>query len=60
MSHCQEINKDIVDAHIALYVNKYSISLENTGKLAVERLLNRINSNIDISSIFVDDIYVNS
>ena len=36
--HAQEMEKEVVDAHIALYVNDYSISLGEQGRKAVELL----------------------
>ena len=36
--HAQEMEKQVLDAHIALYVNDYSISLGDQGRNAVELL----------------------
>jgi len=39
--HSQEMEKEVVDAHIALYVNDYSISLGEKGRRAVELLFKK-------------------
>ena len=39
--HAQEMGKEVVDAHIALYVNNYSISLGEQGRKAVELLFEK-------------------
>ena len=39
--HAQELDDDVIDKHIALFVNQYSLELGSVGKCAVERLLNR-------------------
>ena len=39
--HAQEMEKEVVDAHIALYVNDYSISLGEKGRRAVELLFKK-------------------
>ena len=39
--HAQEMEKEVVDAHIALYVNNYSISLGEQGRKAVELLFEK-------------------
>ena len=39
--HAQEMEKEVVDAHIALYVNNYSISLGKKGRKAVELLFEK-------------------
>ncbi len=39
--HAQEMEKEVVDAHIALYVNNYSISLGEQGRRAVELLFEK-------------------
>lgn len=38
--HAQEMNPEVQRAHINLYVNKHSISLEHDGQKAIEQLLN--------------------
>ena len=38
--HAQELEDDVIDKHISLFVNDYTISLGDEGKLAVEKLLN--------------------
>jgi 1,4-dihydroxy-6-naphthoate synthase len=49
--HAQEMEKQVVDAHIALYVNDYSISLGEQGRKAVELLFEK--SGKECSSIFI-------
>ena len=39
--HAQEMEKEVVDAHIALYVNDYSISLGEQGRKAVKLLFKK-------------------
>ena len=39
--HSQEMEKEVVDAHISLYVNDYSISLGKKGRKAVELLFKK-------------------
>jgi len=39
--HAQEMEKEVVDAHIALYVNDYSISLSEQGRRAVKLLFEK-------------------
>jgi 1,4-dihydroxy-6-naphthoate synthase len=51
--HAQEMEKQVVDAHIALYVNDYSISLGEQGRKAVELLFEKAGK--EHSSIFVED-----
>ena len=41
MHHAQEMEKDVIGAHIALYVNKYSISLGKVGRKAIQLLLRK-------------------
>ena len=43
--HCQEMNKDVIDAHIKLYVNKYSLSLQEKGEKAINKLLDITSTN---------------
>ena len=38
-NHAQEMELEIINSHIDLYVNNYSISLGNKGKDAVKLLL---------------------
>lgn len=40
--HAQEMETDVINAHIALYVNNYSISLGEEGRSAVELLFDRL------------------
>jgi len=49
--HAQEMEKEIVDAHIALYVNEFSISLGEKGRKAVKLLFKKSGKNY--STIFV-------
>ncbi len=49
--HAQKTEKEVVDAHIALYVNDYSISLGVKGRRAVELLFEK--SGIAFNSIFI-------
>ena len=49
--HAQEMEKEVVDAHIALYVNDYSISLGAEGKRAVEKVFEKAGN--ECSSIFI-------
>ncbi|MFK7969756.1 MAG: 1,4-dihydroxy-6-naphthoate synthase [Bacteroidia bacterium] len=37
--HAQEMNPEVMQAHINLYVNQYSVSLGTKGRAAVEKLL---------------------
>ena len=39
--HAQEMEKQVVDAHIALYVNDYSITLGEQGRKAVEKIFEK-------------------
>ena len=49
--HAQEIEKEVVDAHINLYVNEYSVSLGEQGKKAVKMLFEK--SGKQYSTLFV-------
>ena len=49
--HAQEMEKEVVDAHIALYVDNYSISLGEQGRRAVELLFEK--SGKESKSIYV-------
>ena len=49
--HAQEMEKQVLDAHIALYVNNYSISLGEQGRKAVELLFEK--SGKESKSIYV-------
>jgi 1,4-dihydroxy-6-naphthoate synthase len=51
--HSQEMKKEVIDAHIALYVNDYSISLGEQGRKAVKLLFEKAGK--ESSSIFVED-----
>ena len=37
--HAQELDDDVIDKHISLFVNEHTISLGEEGQQAVERLL---------------------
>jgi 1,4-dihydroxy-6-naphthoate synthase len=50
--HAHEMEKQVVDAHIALYVNDYSVSLGEQGKKAVELLFEKTGK--EYSSVFVE------
>ena len=50
--HAQEMKKEVMDAHIALYVNDYSISLGEQGRKAVELLFEKAGK--EYSSVFVE------
>jgi 1,4-dihydroxy-6-naphthoate synthase len=41
-AHSQELSDDVCDAHIALYVNEFSIDLGEEGLAAIEALTNRV------------------
>ena len=49
--HAQEMEKQVVDAHIALYVNEFSISLGEQGRKAVELLFEKTGK--ESNSIFI-------
>ena len=38
-ANSQELSDEVCDAHIALYVNEFSIDLGDEGMVAIERLL---------------------
>ena len=50
--HAQEMEKDIIDAHISLYVNDYSISLGEEGRSAIKLLFQKLGNN-NINNIFL-------
>lgn len=52
-SHSQEMKKEIVDAHINLYVNEFSVSLGKEGRRSIERIF--LESKIQNSDIFLSD-----
>jgi 1,4-dihydroxy-6-naphthoate synthase len=41
LAHAQELEPDVVDRHIALYVNEFTAELGDTGRAAVDTLLRR-------------------
>jgi 1,4-dihydroxy-6-naphthoate synthase len=49
--YAQEMEKEVVDAHIALYVNSYSVSLGDQGRKAVQLLFEK--SGREYSTLFV-------
>lgn len=54
--YAQEMDGDVMQKHIDLYVNKYSLDLGEKGKLAVVKLLkssDRLSHNFDVSNFFV-------
>ena len=51
--HAQEMEKEVVDAHINLYVNDYSISLGKKGRKAVEIVFEKEEKKS--SSVFIDN-----
>ena len=51
--HAQEMEKQVLDAHIALYVNDYSISLGDQGRKAVQLLFEK--SGKECGFIFIRD-----
>ncbi len=50
--HAQEMEKDIIDAHISLYVNDYSLSLGTEGRHAIHLLYQKL-GNKNINNIFL-------
>lgn len=56
-SHAQEMDKAVMKKHIELYVNQYSISLGEKGKLAVEKLIEQARSKKIISDL-TSEIFV--
>lgn len=55
-SHAQEMDQQVILAHIRLYVNKYSQNLGVSGRNAVFTLFKTVHP--DISSQLLDDIFV--
>ena len=49
--HAQEMEKEVVDTHISLYVNKFSVSLGEQGKKAVQLIFEKARK--ESSSIFL-------
>jgi 1,4-dihydroxy-6-naphthoate synthase len=52
-SHAHAMEKEVIDAHINLYVNDYSISLGEKGRKAVEKVFEK--SGRDSSSVFIEN-----
>jgi 1,4-dihydroxy-6-naphthoate synthase len=42
LAHAQEMDPEVVDRHIALYVNPYTLDLGDEGRAAVDTLLGRV------------------
>jgi 1,4-dihydroxy-6-naphthoate synthase len=55
--HAQEMDVDVMKAHIKLYVNEYSKSLGNKGRDAIETLANHYFQK-DISSKELNNLFV--
>jgi 1,4-dihydroxy-6-naphthoate synthase len=51
--HAQAMEKEVVDAHVNLYVNDYSVSLGKKGRNAVKTLFEK--SGRDSSSVFIEN-----
>ncbi len=49
--HAQEMDKDVVEAHINLYVNDFSVSLGKLGRTAVEKVFEKAGK--ESNSIFI-------
>ena len=55
-SHAKEMSEDVMRKHIELYVNNYSLSLGEKGKIAIMKMMNFLeakNESIVLSEIFV-------
>jgi len=50
--HAQKMGKDVIDAHVNLYVNDYSISLGKKGRKAVEKVFEKVGKSTN--AIFVE------
>jgi 1,4-dihydroxy-6-naphthoate synthase len=44
MAHAQEMDPEVAKAHIALYVNEFTVDLGEEGRTAVDRLLGNYTS----------------
>mgnify|MGYP006243559499 CR=1 FL=1 len=42
------MQQDVIEAHINLYVNNYSLSLGDKGKKAIKKLFKKLNKDISI------------
>ena len=51
--HAQAMEKEVVDAHVNLYVNDYSVSLGKKGRKAIKTLFEK--SGRDSSSVFIEN-----
>ena len=50
--HAKKIEKEVVEAHINLYVNEFSLSLGEKGRKAAEKVFEKVGR--DSSSVFVE------
>lgn len=57
-NHAQEMAEDIIRKHIELYVNHYSIDLGETGKKAVQQLLNIYQSTNKTKTLECNEIFL--
>ena len=57
-NHAQEMAEDIIRKHIELYVNHYSIDLGETGKKAVQQLLNIYQSTNKTKTLEYNEIFL--
>lgn len=57
-NHAQEMAEDIMRKHIELYVNHYSINLGDTGKKAVQQLLNIYQSTNKTKALEYNEIFL--
>ena len=53
IKHAQEMSEDVMRSHIDLYVNEHSISLGETGKKAIEKMLSNYKISENALPIFV-------
>ena len=54
--YAQEMKKEVVDSHINLYVNDYSVSLGEKGRKAVEMVFEKVGK--DSNSVFVEELAI--
>mgnify|MGYP001166187271 CR=1 FL=1 len=47
-SHCKEMKQEVIDSHINLYVNNYSLGLGDKGIKAIKTLFQELNQDISI------------
>lgn len=55
--HAQEMSEDVIRRHIDLYVNEYSLDLQETGRSAVAKLLN-VYEQLHGVTLPLDDLFV--